>query len=502
MLSRVMRDELGRCLLCALPSLDRAAAQEEPTIDQGRALLNRLRARARARARDRFEYFIKQHQPSHWPIPRHLRPVVDLWQRTATERVFAVIEMPPRHGKTVCAMSALAWHLYRDPRKVSAYATYEQMLSRTKSRAMRQIALDAGVELADDMANLDEWRTTAGGGVLATAVRGPLTGKGIDGVMVVDDSIKNREEANSDTIKEHIWEWFTDVVFSRLENQPGDRKASVVVMHTRWSEDDLIGRLLERTNHGICFERIRLPAIAEDDDPLGRQPGEPLWPERFSLAELEQIRSLQCSGYSWASLYQQSPAPLEGGLFKREWFKRRVERADLPKLDQVVMSLDANAKKTEAGSRAALVAIGAGRGPERYVLDAWAARPNLRELCNAVREMRARLIDAGLKPTKLLVEDKALGPAVIMELTEELRALNIPIAEVTPGDDKMSRAHAVVPVCEAGNVALIKGATWVDELVHELCVFPNGATDDFVDSFSQGITHLKMSRPPLRPYKL
>lgn len=230
-----------------------------------------------------------------------------MYERVARgEEVRAIVQAPPRHGKTDLTLSALAWLLVRDPRRMHAFVTYADRLARSKSRKARRIARAAGVTLSRDSQSANEWLTTVEGGMLATGVMGPLTGQGITGVGVIDDPFKGRQDAESRLIRDRVWDWYDDVFATRL--QPG---SSVVVQATRWHDDDLTGRL--RKEGG--WEVINLPAISEagDGDSLHRPPGTALWPEMYPVERLRPIE--ERAPYTWASLYQQRPRPRGSQLF-------------------------------------------------------------------------------------------------------------------------------------------------------------------------------------------
>lgn len=229
-------------------------------------------------------------------LTRPVETIAALIERSTREEVRAVVSMPPRHGKTSTLLHSVAWLLSAQPALTHAYATYAQELANSKSRLARRLAREAGVTLADDAQNVREWRTTRGGGLLATGVGGPLTGQGITGLGIVDDPLKNRQDAESALIRERVWEWFTDVFYTRLE--PG---ASVVIIATRWHSDDLSGRLI-----ADGWESINLPALNNE--------GEALWPERYPPDRLGEIRE-QVGEYTWASLYQGHPVPKGGAVF-------------------------------------------------------------------------------------------------------------------------------------------------------------------------------------------
>ncbi|NBW17550.1 MAG: terminase, partial [Caulobacteraceae bacterium] len=162
-----------------------------------------------------------------------------------------------------------------------------------------------------DKTGADEWETTAGGGLVARGVGTPPTGFGFD-LILIDDPIKKREEAESEVYREKLWDWYTDDLYTRLE--PG---GAIILTLTRWHYDDLAARAI--ASEPSRWTILRLPAIAEDDDPIGRLPGQALWPARFNESDLQRIRDVQAAtggAYSFESLYQQNPTPREGAFFK------------------------------------------------------------------------------------------------------------------------------------------------------------------------------------------
>lgn len=247
-----------------------------------------------ARRRTDLTYFLRNHGIE---LNRVVRTLIDLAERMINgEELRVVISSPPRHGKTDTVLHLIVWLLTSDPHLMNAFTTYGQDLANNKSRRARRLAKDSGVVLDPSSQNVREWNTVQGGGLLATGAGGPLTGKGITGLGVVDDPFKNRQEAESALIRDRVWEWFTDVFYTRLE--PG---SSVIVIATRWHRDDLSGRLLEQG-----WEAINLPAI--DDD------GNALWPERYPVERLEETRK-KIGEYTWASLYQGEPRPRGGRVY-------------------------------------------------------------------------------------------------------------------------------------------------------------------------------------------
>lgn len=220
------------------------------------------------------------------------------------------VQLPPRHGKSVLTSWAFAlWYLATWPDRKVILASYGADYAATWGRRVRNSIVEhgrtLGVSLADDSQSAGEWNTGAGGGMISTGVGGGITGRGAN-ILIGDDTIKDFEQASSFTYREYLWDWWQAVALTRLEPD-----ASVVLVQTRWHEDDLIGRILDDPKTADKWKFLRLPAIAEHDDPLGRKPGEALWRARFDEAELASKRQ-EYGDYVWDALYQQKPPPLKG----------------------------------------------------------------------------------------------------------------------------------------------------------------------------------------------
>ncbi len=279
---------------------ERALAQE--------ALLER-------RARTDLGQFIVNTSPE-FQRPSHLQPLLSLLDRAMVEPVFATISVPPRHGKTESLLAGIVRMLRYHPERTNAYATYAQALADRKSRRCREVAIKAGVPLFStsrkDRFNpaqrVDYWQTAERGGLLAVGAGAGFTGDGVTGLCVIDDPHKDRADAESATSRENTWEWFVSVPLTRREDQ-----ASVIVTHTRWHPGDLIGRIKGSPGFGH-WQHINLPAIATEDDLLGRSPGQALWPAKFSAEVLLAQRGM-VGEYTWWSLYQGEPRPRGGKLF-------------------------------------------------------------------------------------------------------------------------------------------------------------------------------------------
>jgi predicted phage terminase large subunit-like protein len=432
------------------------------------------------------------------PPPPHVLPVIEALEEAREGSAdphgplrIIVVEMPPRHAKTTTVLHALAWRIFRDPAVTNAYITYGDDLSASKSRMVRNLAIASGVQLAADMANLSEWRTVHGGGLLAGGIMGPLTGKGIDGVLVVDDPIKNREEAESQTYRDKVWDQFTDVVFTRLEGA-----ACVVVMMTRWHPDDLIGRILdkqaeltEELGRNVIIRRIQLQAIAEADDPLGRPIGTALWAVRFNEARLNLIRKV-VGEYTWASMFQQEPRARGAVLFASDngLPSRFAVGTWVPNGHRMLIACDpAATAKTKSNYSAAyvLAATGWGATMEMWVVDGFRRQITIPELVRNLQALRERWYGIAIAVEAV---------AAFKSVPDMLREVDptLPIIEVTPRGDKYVRAQPVAAAWNQGRVWVPADADWAAKMIHVCSVFTgrDDPEDDDVDALAHGWNEL------------
>ena len=228
------------------------------------------------------------------------------WERAVGgARVRGVVAVPVQHGKSTTICGAIPWALARRPEMTIAYLTYSQRLSDRNSRVMRGWAELSGAKLSPDHNRIEEWRTTKGGGLVASGVHGPLTGYRVD-IAVIDDPFKDAQDADSETIREDVWNWFLYVVSTRIPAH-----GSIFVIASRWNDDDLSGRLLRGDWRGEHFDLVHYPAIRVDEH--GDEHA--LWESHMPLAELRRRREA-LPARVWQSLYQGSPRPDEGALFK------------------------------------------------------------------------------------------------------------------------------------------------------------------------------------------
>lgn len=377
-----------------------------------------------------------------------------------------MVFMPPRHGKSNQASEVFpAWYLGRKPDRQVMFTTYAQDLADGFGRKVRNAVADPrhvrsfpDSVLSEDSQSAKRFNTTAGGVYYAVGVGGPVTGRGAD-LLLLDDPLKNREEADSKLIRDKLWDWYASTAYTRL--MPG---GAVVLVQTRWHEDDLAGRLL---NGPEQWEVVNLPALAEDGDELGREPGEALWPERYDEHALERIRST-IGEREFIALYQQRPAPLDGALFRRDWIKRgKAPRAGV----HVAMGVDLALSTKTSADYTAIVVMSRDEFGKLYVLDAVRERVDFPGALRLIRQMAEKW-----NPRQIAIEQVAYQAVVVQEL---LRQTTLPIKGVTPDKDKVTRAQPLALRYEQGLVSHEQLPSWFED---ELLAFPQGAHDDSVDA--------------------
>ena len=417
-------------------------------------------------------------QYPHFQVAAHHRLYVEgLEALERGEDDHLVTCMPPRHGKSTWTTELLvAWYLGRHPERSIICITYGQQLADDFGRRVRKLVsspihqlIFPACRIAPGATSMRRFSTTAGGSYHAVGRAGPITGRGAH-LVIFDDPFKDREESQCETIRRSVYDCFASVAYTRLH--PG---GAIIIIQTRWHEDDLAGRLLREQPE--IWKLLNFTAIAEQDESF-RRAGEALWPERFPLSALAQIRA-SIGEAAWAALYQQRPAAAEGAIFKRQWWRTYREQ---PKLSRVVQSWD-TAFKTGAENDYSVCTTWGVAESGFYLLSFWRGRvefPDLKKQLFSHAEQ--------WKPSAVLVEDRGSGQSLIQELKY---GSWLPIKGVKVDTDKLARAQAVTPLMEAGRVFLPESAPWLTEYIAELAAFPMAAHDDIVDSTTQALNYIR-----------
>lgn len=450
-------------------------------------------------ARRRLKHFCLRMNPRLKLQPYHNLIFDTLEAMERGEGKYAVFMAPPRHSKTeIVARKFVAWLMGRRPESQVILASYGTDLARNASRDARNLFAEPlwpfpDAEISKDSSSAEEWSTTDGGKVKAAGVGAGITGYGAD-YLIVDDPFKGAEDAFSKAARDKVWDWYVNEARTRL--MPGGK---IILICTRWHQDDLIGRALaEAKEDGRASEWtvIRLPAIAEENDPAGRKPGEPLDPERYPASYLKQFMGIS---RTWNALYQQNPIPDTGSVFLRDWWlyydPEELERRGLKaKYIYVDPAFGGNAKNDETAAT-----VWGTLGGKLYWMDTLHERVPYHELKKRLGHFYAKW------HVPLVVEDSGWSQILINELRSP-----------TPGDDglisfpvipyklpggnrskteraiavKTATAESVTAMVEGGMVFLPRGASWLDYALDQLTEFPAAKHDDVVDSVVMALTHM------------
>lgn len=450
---------------------------DEVTLEQLQA------EQLRRYARDRLVTFSGINM-GHYKPNWHHHEIADRLQKVASGEIKRLmIFMPPRHGKSQLASIFFpAWFLGNEPAKSIIACSYNAELASDFGRKVRNIARSdifsnvfPEAELSEDSTAAARWNTKKGGAYVASGVGGAITGRGCD-VLLIDDPVKNREEALSDTTKSAVWDWYTSTAYTRLT--PG---GAVVLIMTRWTTDDLAGKLLEEMdNGGDQWDVLKLPAVATEDEEF-RKEGDALWEGQYTVEQLEGIKKA-VSPSDWSSLYQQEPVIEGGAIFKLDWWQYYKGGSHKGiQFDRVIQSWDTAFKRTSRSDWSCCMTVGVTKEAV-YVLDLWRGRVEFPELRKKAMELHKRW-----NPHGILIEDKASGQSLIQELK---RNTLMPIIPMKVDGDKIARAHAAAPMVESGKVFLPENTHWLPEFLHEASAFPAGKHDDQVDTLSQVFQYL------------
>jgi len=388
-----------------------------------------------------------------------------------------MIFMPPRHGKTQNVSRFFpAWLLGQNPDLRLILASYGATLAQRNSRFVRNLidnpeyqADFPGVKLASDSAAADIWDIAGrDGGTIAVGVGGGITGHG-GNLIVIDDPIKSRAEAESETYRERTYDWYINDLLTRLE-EPG---GAIILMLTRWHTDDLAGRLL--TDEAHLWDILNLPALAGVDDPIGRAEGEALWASRYPVDVL-QARRERMGEYAFAALYQQTPLPAGGRLFDTE----KIEVVDYtPECIKTIRFYDlAVTEKTRADYTVGLK-LGMTCDERPVILDVYRAQRELPDVHEVIVQNAS--IDGA--STRIRLEAEKAGIVQLQFLLRDKRMHRYTVDAVPPEGDKYTRAAPVAARVNAGRVMMVK-AGWNRALLDELSTFPLGTNDDQVDALS------------------
>lgn len=438
----------------------------------------RERLLVRDRVRDSFMAFVK-HVYDGFIEGSHHKQVAAQFEKLAVDPGSRIIvNMPPRHTKSEFASYLLpAWLIGKNPKLKIIQTTHTAELAVRFGRKVRNLMetdrykeVFPEVVLRIDSKAAGRWETGQGGEYYAAGVGGAITGRGAD-LLIIDDP-HSEQDALSETAMDHAYEWYTSGPRQRL--QPG---GSIVIVMTRWSLKDLTGKLIKAQASDIMADQwdiVEFPAILPS--------GNVMWPEFWKKDELLRVKASLSLG-KWNAQWQQNPTAEEGAIIKKEWWNK-WEKDDIPPVSYIMQSYDTAFSKKETADYSAITTWGVFRplenGPDNIILmDAKRGRWDFPGLKSAALEEYNYW-----EPDMVLIEAKATGTP----LTDELRAMGIPVVNYTPsrGKDKHTRMHMVAPVFESGKV-WAPDKRFAEEVIEECAAFPNGDYDDYCDSMSMAL---------------
>jgi predicted phage terminase large subunit-like protein len=402
-----------------------------------------------------------------------------------------MINVGPRFGKTTLGSAMFpAWYIGRHPDRSIIVATYNEHYSWDLGRRVRDIMVTPqyaqvfpGVTIKTGASAVNRVETTRGGVVFAVGRGSSITGRGAHTILL-DDPIKDRVEADSVLVREKLWQWWLQVLRTRLMDATG----TIVIIQTRWTEDDLVGRLIDPMNpyynveEAKLWRKIDLPALAEDNDILGRQPDEPLWPERFSKEYLEEIRNTDPRGF--AALYQGRPAPREGAFFRAVDLVPYNRMDEMPAFHKMrfYASSDHAVSVEQKADKSCLMVVGLDEQDHIWIMPdlVW-----MRLDSQAAVESMIVLMKK-YKPQFWWAEagaiTKSIGPFLRKRMVE--KQTFVAIDPITPAVDKQQRAQAIQARSAMRMVHFPTWTRWWAEAQDQILKFPHGAKDDFVDALS------------------
>lgn len=443
--------------------------------------------------------FIKEVYPNYKFYKFHATLIKQLQRIIDGDCNRLILQVPPRTGKSLLSSILLpAAYLRAHPDRFVGISSYSAELSQGFSRKARDFYRDGGGQLDPSQQAVNAWGTQGGGGLWAAGVGGAITGRS-GHLLIIDDPVKNREEAESSRLMEKLWDWYASTLYTRLEPEVG----AIVVIQTRWSENDMIGQLLE--NEMNVSEKGRenwtivdLPALYEDSSnrpflpdhcPIipdwREEEGKALCPQRYDEEDYERIREA-IGAREFASLYQQRPAPVGGNMFNPEWWQYYSHDTVMPDFQRVLLSVDCTFTNTSTSDYVVGAVVGQA-GPNFYLLDLFRERTDVIGTMAMISRMYKRHQIDGT-----VIELAASGYAVYQMARKKIPGL----IGFKPEKSKEARAAGIVPIVEAGNVYLPASSPWLDSFISEFSLFPASKNDDQVDALTMAINYASQRTAP------
>ncbi len=414
----------------------------------------------------------------NWRYPHIQEIIKNLEQHEQGLIKNLMVLCPPQHGKSELLLRYLIWRLERNPKLRAILASYNLRYASTLARKARRIAIHGGaLQFRHDAKQMTQWELETGGSLLAVGVQSGVTGNPAD-IVLLDDLIKGREDANSPVAQEALWNWFVDELSTRLS-----KDGQKLLVMTPWSESDIRGKILD-SEDGKNWTVVKMPALSlgEDEDLLHRPEGEPLCPELKPKDWLEDQRAM--NPHTFESLFQCNPRPREGALFRNEWFHYVAEH-EIPQGLKWVRTWDlAVSIKTQADfSACALIALAWDN--TIYIKDVKKFKLTWPELAKVI----CNYMDEDGIEVAVGVEEFATQLGLVQDLFTKASSLRVPLIPLSPKGDKLEKASVWASRMEFGKVKLVRNS-WNTDFISECLAFPQGKHDDQIDAVSLGISLL------------
>lgn len=482
----------------------------DPTAEElARELLKRRAAR------ENFVDYVEY--VSRTTAPRHSRLLCEYLDKCCKREIKRLmVFMPPGHAKSFYISRHFgAYYLSKFPDHSIIAATHTEDFSNTWGKRVRNLIgtkehqiLFPSVSVSEDSRASGRWELTSGAEYNSAGVGGNITGRRSN-LSLIDDPIASAEDADSQAVRDSLWDWYGSDLYPRLK-----KDAVVIIVQTRWSQDDLAGRLLAAQKQGgEKWTVISLPAIAEKGDLLGRKEGEALWPEEYPIERLKEIRAQpSTSSRRWSALYQQSPVTDTGNLIKRQWI-RIWNQKDPPKCHYIISSWDTAITAKDKSAYSVCLTFGVFKEektdvPSIILLSRFRARVEYPELRKMAQRLAINYLDDSLErpmegnkklpPDTILIEAKATGEPLIADLSRA----GILATRWNPGrmGDKTARLMLCTDIFENGRFYVpgqppnfTMPRRWADDYINSLVAFPVSASRDDADATSQAILKIKAS---------
>lgn len=423
---------------------------------------------------------------------RHHRAIAAALEEVEAGRIRRlIISCPPRHGKTrLASMCFPVWYVGRNPMKSVVFATYNDKYAQDIGGVVKTMLLSPlyghvfpELKLSYGGAANDRLRIAGGGDLFFVGIGGTLTGRGGD-INLLDDPIKNRQEADSMVVRDRVWNWYQSVLRTRMMT----KEAALVIIATRWNEDDLIGRHIDETNphfnreEADSWRMINLPALAEEDDPLGREIDQPLWPARFDAPFLLDQHRSDPRGFS--ALYQGRPTPAEGAFFRADHVRTYNKMSDMPAMEGLRFygASDFAVGTKQENDKSCHLIVGVDENDNLWIMPdiVWSRMPSDLSI-NAVIHLMAKY-----RPMMWWGEtgvlQKSIGPFLRKRMLE--KRVYCSLDHITPIADKQARAQSIAARMAMGKVYFPRFTRWFADAREQILKFPHSGFDDFVDALS------------------